>query len=73
MAKVYLVTIKENGKLASFYEAYDSFDKAVNNLRKKCKEWNRQIRETEMKNEFKVYTNAGDFVHTLRIVDVWVR
>jgi hypothetical protein len=73
MAKVYLVTIKENGKLASFYEAYDSFDKAVNKLRKECKEWNRQIRETEMKNEFKVYTNAGDYVHTLRIVDVWVR
>jgi len=73
MEKVYLVTIKENGKLASFYEAYDSFDKAVNKLRNECKEWNRQIRETERKNEFKVYTNAGDFVHTLRIVDVWVR
>ena len=71
--KVFLVTIKETGKLASFYEAYDSFEKAVKKLHKESKEWNRQIRETDLRNEFKVYTNAGDYVHTLRIIDVWVR
>jgi hypothetical protein len=71
--KVYLITVKETEKLASFYEAYDLFDKAEKQIRKESKEWNRQIRETELKNEFKVYTNAGDYIHTLRIVDVWVR
>lgn len=71
--KIYLITIKESEKLASFYEAYDSFEKAVSHIKDGCKQFNRYLEPTDLKNEFKVITNSGDFCHTLRIIDVWVR
>lgn len=71
--KVYVITIKESGKLTSYYEAYDTFDKAVKRLKTTCKKFDRQLRETELRNEFRVYTSAGDFIHTLKIVDLWLR
>ena len=71
--KVYVITIKESGKLTSFYEAYSTFEKAVKHLKTTCRQFNRQLRETELKNTFKVYTDAGDFVHTLQIIDLWLR
>ncbi len=70
--KVFLVTIKENEKLTSFYEAYSSLEKAVAALRKAAKQKDVKLVETELKNEFKVYRDKV-FVHTLRIIDVWVR
>ena len=73
MEKVYLVTIKENGKLASFHEVYSSFSKALVEIQCICDAYGFQIQKTELKNEFKVYTNAGEYVHTLQIIDVWVR
>jgi hypothetical protein len=71
--KIYLITIKESEKLASFYEAYDSFEKAVSHIKNGSELFNRHLEETELKNEFKVVTNSGDFLHTLRIIDVWLR
>ena len=71
--KVYLITIKESGKLASFYEAYSSLEKAVKHLKETAKQFNRKLVETTLRNEYKVFTEAGEYVHTLRIVDVWLR
>lgn len=72
MNKVFISTIKETGKLASLYEVFDSFLKAVNSMKNGAKQCNRIIRETDMRNEFRVYTAEGDFIHTIRIIDVWV-
>lgn len=72
MNKVFISTIKETGKLASIYEVFDSFEKAVKQLKKGAQECNRQLRETDLRNEFRVYTAEGAFIHTIRIIDVWV-
>lgn len=71
--KVYVITVKENEQLASTYEAYGSFENAVKHIKTACKEYFREIRDTERKNEFEVYTDSGEFIHTLRIVDLWLR
>jgi hypothetical protein len=71
--KIYIITIKESGKLASIDEAYSTLDNAVKRIKNTCKPNGYQLRETELKNEFQLYTHAEEFVHTLRIVDLWVR
>ncbi|GEM_PF-3663254 len=72
MNKVFISTIKETGKLASIYEVFDSFEKAVKSLKNGAEQCSRIIRETDMRNEFRVYTAEGAFIHTIRIIDVWV-
>ena len=72
MNKVFISTIKETGKLTSIYEVFDSFEKAVKSLKNGAKQCNRIIRETDLRNEFRIYTAEGDFIHTILIIDVWV-
>lgn len=68
--KIYVVTIKESGKLASYYQAWKKFPDAVSFIKKTCLEFNFDYRETELKNEFRIYRNSGEYLHTLRIVDL---
>ena len=70
--KVYVIIVKESEKLTNNYEAFDTFEKAVKRIKSASKKVHYELRETDMKNEFGLYSDTGDFVHTLQIVDLWV-
>lgn len=74
MKKVYVIIIKETGELTSRLEAYESFEKAKKDIYEALKEHSheRELRETELKNEFEVWDKQGNRIHTLQIVDLWV-
>ena len=71
--KVYIITIKENDKLASFCDAYESFEKAKNYIQKLCAKNNIKMVETDMRNEFKIFNENDEYIHTLTIIDLWLR
>lgn len=75
MKKVYLIIIKETGALASHYEAYKSFESARKDIYECLKDNGdeRELRKTKLENEFEVWDKQGNRIHTLQIIDLWVR
>ena len=73
--KVYLVCKKESERSVYFpFEGYDSFEKAKKHLFETQKKVdNRRIQETDVRNEFIITDNDGNYIHTLVIEDIWVR
>ena len=69
--KVFLITIKETGKLTSNFEAYLSLEKAVKEIQCVCDAYGFQMQKTELRNEFQIYS-GGCYRHTLQIIDLWV-
>lgn len=74
MKKVYVIAIKESELLCSTFECYDSFELAKGSIYKSVKAFpNRKILETNLRNEFDIVDNNCVHVHTLKIIDLWLR
>lgn len=78
MAKrIYLVAVIRNGKpsLDNVYEAYDSREKAEKWIFDTAKTFaDRRVKKSEkMKCDYDVTDDKGNFIHTLRIVEMWLR
>lgn len=73
--KVYLIVIKGKETLCSTFEAYDSFEKAEKHIMDSAKNYpNRKAVKSElMKNEFDIIEGENIYIHTLKIIDVWLR
>ena len=72
--KVFIIAVKETNLLCSTYEAYDSFEKAKKSIFESAKNYpDRKVLETNRKNEFDIVDKDCIYVHTLRIVDLWLR
>ncbi len=73
--KVYLIVIKEREILCSTFEAYDSFEKAEERIMRSVKNFpNRKaVKSKVMKNEFDIIDDENIYIHTLKIIDVWLR
>ena len=72
--KVYIIAIKESDILCSTFECYDSFELAKKSIYRSAKNFpNRKVLETNRKNEFEIVDNDLIYVHTLKIVDLWLR
>jgi len=72
--KVFIIEIKESNTLVSTFEAYDSFKKAKGSIFEAAKRYfDRKVLETSLKNEFEVVQEDGTHIHTLRIIDLWLR
>jgi hypothetical protein len=72
--KVYIIAIKENDLLCSLFECYDSFELAKKSIYRSAKNYpNRKVLETNMKNEFDIVDNDCIHIHTLKIIDLWLR
>lgn len=75
--KVHIVTIAE--KKAEYpqnpvYECWQSFDKALENLKKTVEGIeDRKLVPTERKNEFILTNDKGEEIHTLVIEEIWLR
>lgn len=78
MAKrIYLVAVMRNGKpsLDNVYEAYDSREKAEKWIFDTAKTFSdRRVKKSEeMKCDYDVTDDNGNYIHTLRIVEMWLR
>lgn len=72
--KVFIIAVKESNLLCSTFAAYDSFEKAKKSIYESAKKFpNRKILETSLKNEFEIVDNDCIHVHTLKIIDLWLR
>lgn len=72
--KVYIIAIKESNLLCSTFEAYDSFEKAKKHIFESSKKYpDRKVLETNMKNEFDIVDKDCIYIHTLKIIDLWLR
>lgn len=72
--KVFIIAIKENNLLCSTFECYDSFELAKESIYRSAKNFpGRKVRETNMKNEFDIVDKDLIHVHTLKIIDLWLR
>ena len=72
--KVYIIAIKESKLLCSTFECYESFELAKKSIYNSAKNFpNRKILETNLKNEFDIVDNNCVHVHTLKIIDLWLR
>ena len=71
--KVFIIAVKETNLLCSTYEAYDSFEKAKKSIFESAKKFpDRKVLETSRKNEFDIVDKDCIYVHTLRIIDLWL-
>ena len=70
--KIYLVGKKVDGEITMVpnraYPTFESAKKSIYDL----KPDDRQLEETELKNEFRVLDAQGNYIHTLAIRDVWM-
>ena len=72
--KVYIIAIKESNLLCSTFECYDSFELAKKSIYRAAKNYSdRKVLETNVKNEFDIVDKDLIYVHTLKIVDLWLR
>ncbi len=72
--KVYIIAIKESNLLCSIFECYDSFELAKESIYRAAKNYpDRKVLETNIKNEFDIVDKDLIYVHTLKIVDLWLR
>lgn len=72
--KIFIIAIKESNLLCSTYEAYDSFEKAKKSIYDSAKNFpNRQVLETNLKNQFEIVDCDCIHIHTLKIIDLWLR
>ena len=72
--KIFIIAVKESRLLCSTFEAYDSFEKAKKSIYDSAKNYpDRKVMETNLKNEFDIIDKDCIHVHTLRIVDLWLR
>lgn len=72
--KVYIIAIKESNLLCSTFECYDSFELAKKSIYRSAKNFpDRKVLETNKKNEFDIVDKDLIYVHTLKIVDLWLR
>ncbi len=72
--KVFIIAVKETNLLCSTFAAYDSFEKAKKSIFESAKNYpDRKVLETNRKNEFDIVDKDCIYVHTLRIVDLWLR
>ena len=71
--KVYIIAVKETNLLCSTFECYASFELAKKSIFDSAKAFpDGKVMVTNMKNEFDIVRN-GHYVHTLKIVDLWLR
>jgi hypothetical protein len=72
--KVYIIAIKESNLLCSTFECYDSFELAKKSIYRAAKNYpDRKVLETNMKNEFDIVDKDCIHIHTLKIIDLWLR
>ena len=72
--KIYIIAIKENNLLCSTYEAYDSFEKAKKSIFDSANKFpDRKVMETNLKNQFEIVDCDCIHIHTLKIIDLWLR
>ena len=72
--KIFIIAVKETNLLCSIYEAYDSFEKAKKSIYDSAKKFpDRKILETNLKNEFDIVDSNCIHIHTLKIIDLWLR
>lgn len=72
--KVYIIAIKESRLLCSTFECYGSFELAKQSIYKSAKDFpDRKVVETNLKNEFDIVDKNCLHVHTLKIIDLWLR
>ena len=72
--KVFIIAVKETNLLCSTFECYDSFEKAKASIYKSAKNFpDRKVLETNQKNEFEIVDYDYIYVHTLKIIDLWLR
>lgn len=70
--KIYLVGKKVDGEIAMVpNRAFPTFESAKKHLLKHVPS-DRQIEETELKNEFRLLDRFGNYIHTITIRDVWL-
>lgn len=70
--KIYLVGKKVDGEICMVpNRAFPTFESAKKHLLNH-KPSDRQIEETELKNEFRVLDQFGNYIHTIIIRDVWM-
>lgn len=72
MQKIYLVGKKVDGEITMVpIRAFHTFESAKKHLLKHVPS-DRQIVETELKNEFRVLDQFGNYIHTITIRDMWL-
>lgn len=72
--KVFIIAVKETNLLCSTFAAYDSFEKAKKSIFESAKNYpDRKVLKTNRKNEFDIVDKDCIYVHTLRIIDLWLR
>jgi hypothetical protein len=72
--KVFIIAVKETNLLCSTFECYDSFEKAKQSIYRSAKNFpDRKVLETNLKNEFEIVDKDCIHIHTLKIIDLWLR
>lgn len=73
--KVYLIVVKGDNKVSMGFDAYESFEKAEKHIYETAKKFpDRKVKKSEvMRNEFDVYDIDLNYLHTLEIIDGWLR
>ena len=72
--KVYIIAIKESRLLCSTFECYATFELAKQSIYKSAKDFpDRKVVETHLRNEFDIVDKDCLHVHTLKIIDLWLR
>ena len=73
--KIYVVLIKDTNTLCTQYECYNSHEKAKDFIYKSVFAFaeSRKIRKTKNRNEFILTDLDGNYIHTLKIVGIWVK
>lgn len=70
--KIYLVGKKVDGDITMVpnraYPTFESAKKSIYDL----KPADRQLEETELKNEFRLLDAQGNYIHTIAIRDMWM-
>lgn len=70
--KIYIVGKKVDGEINIVpIRAFHTFESAKKQLLKHLPS-DRQIEETELKNEFRVLDRFGNYIHTITIRDMWL-
>lgn len=72
--KVYIIAIKErNLGLCSTFECYATFELAKASIYRAAKNYpDRKVVETHRKNEFDIVDKDCLYVHTLKIIGLWL-
>ena len=73
--KIYVVLIKDTNELCTQYECYKSHEKAKEFIYKSVSAFpeSRKILKTRSKNEFIITDLDCNYIHTLKICDIWLK